>query len=436
MKNVLFTLAVAALLFSLTIGAPAQDVKKPEVDGYYAQAPRHLVLALHFSEYDRRVAEGLDCFVRDMVKAGDNLLVWTPGKMYHIPTNQDKKKLLESLKRIAKRDSLVFKKDINHPSNSLAEIIRIFRRSVLNDNKMMQASPRNRTAAQVFLSNYSREIKNYKDRYITPNVLKLRDVAGFLAKKPGEKRIIAFQDREVFPYYVEYAEIAGQINEIAAGLSGNDMCNATRMYTVLNLVQKTMLLAEELPMKEIGNSLKKAGIHYDVVLFKSTRKSTTIGDKVSPDLDKTFGYFAKLTGGTAVVSGNISGGLQKIKKNSGAGYDLLFNVHAQGGPGPKGIRLDGFNRDGQSLRFSVLDFSPGLSAGNKKEPGLVKVSVKLLDQGNQVVYRSGKMLRSQKDVIDISMRLPSRYKGRFKVSIDALDLVSARSAELISYETL
>lgn len=430
-KKISFVPLLIALVLSITGGVSGKDRNKVEkVPLAGLKGNRHIVLALHFSDYDRQVSEGLEECVNLMVKPGDNLMVWTPVKLYCIPTGGDKKDLLERLQGIARRDSLVFKKNSTHAANSLEEIIRVFRRTVREDNKMPTATYANRTAAQFFLSNYCREIEYYKDRYITPNLFKLRQIAALLARGRGEKRIIAFQDREVYPHYVLYAKIADQINAVATGLMGNDMCNATRMFTVLNRVQKIMLLAEELPMKDIGETLKKAGVHYDVILFKGARKSTTIGDTVAPDLDKTFGYFALQTGGSAVITGNIGEGIKKIKKNTGAHADLSFSIHAQnnnrGSDLQENIRLENFSREGRLLKFSVTGVYRGL----------VKVSVRLLSQDDRVVYRGQRTLRCQKEKIDISMTLPSRYKGRHQLNIGALDLDTSRRAEFISVETL
>lgn len=423
-------------------------------------SPRNFVLVFNTTDYGQQIVDGISYFVRHILKEGDSLQVWSPVGMHRILTNKDKNDIIETIKTIVKKDTFRYKKDIAQPTATLIQIIRKYQADI---NLGVESQ---RTIAQFFLSNYSRELKDFMKRFILPNLMNTRKVAELLAEKSGEKWIINFQDREIIPHFASYRETAGKIREIAAALTGKDMANATRMYTVLNIIEKTMLISESLPINKITDALLEADISYNVILFKEAKKSITMADSVLPDLDGTFKHISKLSGGAAVVTSNLSEGLDIIRKRSDIYYDLIFKIDDKGGEkavsvdiskpnanayykqlfitkeveaifeklNAPGIKITGFYLKGEILKFSISDYERG-GPGNK-EQGLIIVLIELIDENNTVVYKTRKSLESQKGSIDISLKLPAKYKGNFKIRMNAFDLVSKKSTQLNKYEKL
>ena len=140
---------------------------------------------------------------------------------------------------IVKRDTLKYKSDIAHPAETLDGIISKYYTDIRDTQRLESGAASKRTIAQFFLTNYSRELKIFKSRFILPNLMKTRIVAELLAQQHGEKWIINFQEREIIPSIVRYRKVAEEITEIANSHTGNDMPNATRMYTILNIIEKT-----------------------------------------------------------------------------------------------------------------------------------------------------------------------------------------------------
>jgi hypothetical protein len=457
--------------FNLRINGKKEEIvefKKNNRSLLKVNSPRNFVLAFNITDYDLQIAHGIAYFVKSILRQGDSLLVWSPVNMYQIFTNKEKKNIIETVEEIVKRDTLRFKKDITHPAETLDGIINQYYTDIQDNQRRESGAASKRTIAQFFLSNYSRELKIFKNRFILPNLLKIRKVAQLLSQQDGEKWIINFQEREIIPSIVRYRKLAEEIAEIANSLTGNDMPNATRMYTLLNIIEKTMLISEGLPRKKIVEALLGANISYNVILFKSPRKAIKmgIGDSVAYDLDETFTGISKLTGGKAVVSTAFSEGLDRIRNGNDIYYDLTFKISA--GSGEKAvtidleksnanayykqlvtkkeidsifenlneprIRLTGIDLKGQVLKFSISDYKFG-ATGNKQQ-GLIGILVELVDEKDTAVYKTRKFLESQKKSIDVSLELPSKYRGYFKVRINAFDLVTNKGIQLSKYEKL
>jgi hypothetical protein len=88
----------------------------------------------------------------------------------------------------------------------------------------------------------------------------------------------------------------------------------------------------------------------------------------------------------------------------------------------------------QVLKFSISDYKLG-APGNKQQ-GLIGILVELMDEKDTAVYKTRKILESQKKSIDVSLELPSKYKGYFKVRINAFDLITNKGIQLSKYEKL
>lgn len=430
-------------------------------------AARHFILAFNFTEYSSQIADGVSYFVSDILREGDQILVWSPARMHHIDTGTSKASIGETLKKIAKEDALAFKQKRSLGANHIEELLKKYKADNQDYAAGWSGAGSQRTITQFFLTNYQRAFKSFREKYIITPLVNIPKVAGLLADRDGEKFLINFQEQEIVPYYVEYKKIAVQCNDVAAELSGNDMANATKIYTNLNRVEKMMLIYDSIGIGTIRDALLAANISYNTILFRGVQKRNIIGDPVPPDVNKTFRKISESSGGTAVVSHDLVKGLGMIHQhNRAVNYDLIFKMDGKGGdknisitvtkPGVKvfhkrhfprkevaalfkqlnapGIKLAGLDVKGQVLKFSVSNYAVGSVKDKKK--GLVSVMIRLMDDSGAVVYQTRKMLESGKKSIGISLKLPEKYKGKFKISIDAFDLVTEKSARIEMPATL
>lgn len=445
--------------FNLLINGKKREIIKffkREQSLNQANQKRNFILALNLTDYGQQITDGISYFIFNILNNGDGLVLWTPIKIYHIPTEKEKKLLLEDIVNIVKRDTLNYKKDVSLPTKNFIDILSRSRTGSSRDDSAMQQDISN------FLNNYSREFSNFKNRFILPNLVKIPGVAALLAEEQGEKWLIGFMEREIIPNIADYKRKASKIRDAAALLSGSDQANATRMHTGINMIDKMMLISESLPMQKITDALLNENISFNAILFKNQKKSTKLGDNISPDYEEIFKNFSKLTDGVTVINSNLKEGLGDIRKNSGVYYDLIYEFDGKvedkdikvnlSNPDAKAyhkqsftkkeiekmiepnITLSGFSLRQHILKFSISNFKKG--ALDNKDQGIIRILVELLDQQDTVVFKTQNTLKSDKKTFSISLKIPPEHKGRFKVRISAFDLISRRSTQLIENKKL
>lgn len=445
--------------FNLLINGKKREItkflkRKQSLD--QANPRRNFILAFNMTDYGQQITDGISYFILNILNNGDGLVLWTPTKIYQIPTEKDKKLLLEDIVNIVKRDTFNYKKDISLPTKNLNEIMSAGRVRASRDVDFTQQDISN------FLTNYSREFSNFKNRFILPKLLKIPVVTALLAEKQGEKWFIGFMEREIIPNIADYKKRARQIRDAAALLSGSDHANATRMYTGINMIDKLMLISEGLPTQKITDTLLNENVSFNAVLFKNQKKSTKLGDNISPDYEKIFNNFSKLTGGVSVIHSNLKEGLEVIRKNSSVNYHLIYKFDGKledkdikvnlSNPDAKAyykqsftkseiekmiepkITLSGFSLRQHILKFSISNFKKG--APDNKDQGIVRILVELIDQQDTVVFKTQNTLKSDKKSFSISLKIPPKHKGRFNVRISAFDLISSRSTQLVENKKL
>ena len=99
-----------------------------------------------------------------------------------------------------------------------------------------------------------------------------------------------------------------------------------------------------------------------------------------------------------------------------------------------GIEIADYILNGYNLKFKVSGFKIGkskITAGQKT--GFVRISVKLINDKSEVIYETANTLKSRENAIDISLNLPAKFAGYFKLTIETIDLISIRDAKIDKY---
>jgi len=405
---------------------------------------RNFILAFNITEYGKQISNGISHFVSHILAEGDSIILWSPVKVYRIATHKGKKNVLQEIETIVKKDTLRYKKNIAGNISNLSQLIRRF----------------DRGGSEFFLISYKREFNNFKNRFLLAGLAKNQAVAALLAEEEGEKWLINFQEREIIPFIAEFRKIAREIRDYAGTLSGTDQPRAATFYNELNMIEKSMMISETFPVHRILDAMLAVNINYNVIFFKNQKKSTGMGDTVSPDYEKTLKDVSICTGGIAVINSNLSKSLDIIGKNSSVFYELTFKTddkledktievgvskararlyykklfpaseikaHVSAMKETR-IKLSGISLKRQVLKFSISGYKLDKDTQGNKMPGIIKILVLLLDDKNVVVYRTQNTLKSQKKSISISLKLPVKTKGNFRVRISAFDFIAGKIA--------
>jgi hypothetical protein len=92
----------------------------------------------------------------------------------------------------------------------------------------------------------------------------------------------------------------------------------------------------------------------------------------------------------------------------------------------KKVLIDDFSLSKNKIKFSIEDITLKENKGDSF--GLVKVRIELLNPTGESVFRSENTLRSSKQKITVSIPLPHQNRGKFKLIINACDLITNRLA--------
>jgi|GEM_PF-2564304 len=421
---------------------------------------RNFILQFNITDYGNNITIGIDFFINEILRKKDNLIVWTPVKVYRIRTDKPKKDIISDIEKIVKEDSFNYKRLKDAARNKLTAILRKFNDFVPNRR---DSNPHMQNTFN-FLNNYSREWLDFKSKFLLPDIGKYYGVFSLLSREyPGEKYFINFQQREVIPSLRRYNQVKTSINNYISNIAGtSESSYASSMTNGIKKIDKSMLLSDSFNPENLVSPFKGANISYNLLLFHSFRQSSDDSDSVSPDLEGILRKITKSTGGLSINTSDFKDGIDSIMKKSDHYYYLVYKFN--GKKGEKRIEVTIDNKDtmlfykdkffpdeidlliklaalpkinisevsvtGKQLSFALSDYS---KKGKEKKTGIMKVEIRLIDNNRKVVMEKTNTLRAEKDPVRISLKIIPELKGFFKLEIIAKDMNKNKTANFSKY---
>ena len=417
-----------------------------------SKSKRNFVLAFNFSDYGQSMTDAIFHFAKNILTGNDKLIVWSPlRKVYRINVSTNKQKVAADIEKIVKEDSSAYKKNLE-----------ITKRALDNLAMRIRMEP---TEIQRFINSYSREFNNFKSRFLLSDVNRYDTIAAFLLAEQGDKWLINFQESQYIPSVSYFDSAKKRIRGYIANLTGPEASWAASLNSGLNAIEKSMMISETYPKEALLNLLLGLNINYNLIIFMNMRKPTGFKTR-TPDYEGIFEDFAKKTGGISKHTPNLIDGLNAIKKNVDYYYEVVFKYNGKvedkeikvkvTKPGAKifyknkflineikalsdiindpGVAITDYNLKGYNLKFKISGFNIDENEKSaNKGSGIVRINIKLFDDKNELIFKTGKALKSEKESIDISLNLPAKYKGYFKMTVEAVDHFSGRNTELNKY---
>lgn len=421
---------------------------------------RNFILQFNLTDYGKNVTRGINFFINEVLKKRDNLIIWSPLKIYRIRTDKPKQKIISDIEKIVKKDSFSYKRLKEAAGEKLFSIIRTFNNFTPNTR---DSSPRISNII-TFLNNYSREWLNFKSRFLQPDVGQYYGVFSLLSQKyPGEKYFINFQQREVIPSLKKYKDVKRAINDYLSTIAGsNDSSYSSSIANALKKIDKSFLLSDNFDPEKLVSPFKGANISYNLILFNSFRQSSEDSYSISPDLEGILKNISRATGGFNIITGDFDSGIDSILKKSDNYYFIIYKFN--GKKGVKKIKIETDKKDvklfykdkffpeeidllikmasepgisisdvkisGHDLSFIVSGFT---RTGKDKKACIVKVEVKIVDKDRNPLMDKKNTLRAEKDQVNISLKVDPRLKGFFKLQITAKDMHANKEANFSKY---
>lgn len=319
-------------------------VKKSSIEGqgetrkFAPQTARHFYLLFEISEFDPKIPEAVDYFVKNVLIPGDDLTIATPLKTYRMKgealQTAEKGEVCKQIIGLVRHDALIgyseyrtILEEMKSLAVSIASQVTIdpgsgsdvpadlFSSSVVNVTG---------TSIEEQLQNYS-ELLNRLQSLRVVDQKKLLDFARYLKALDGQKNIFLFYQREFVP----------KIDPKVLGMLG------TAYNDRLDILQSISGLFEfyrrDAPL-DVG-TIKQAfsdsstAVHFLFISKPAERVAGIVMAEQSEDIFSTFAEMAKATGGVSDSSANISA-LMKSAAAALENYYLLYYT-------PAGYKADG-----------------------------------------------------------------------------------------------
>jgi hypothetical protein len=433
--------------------------KKRSIAGIPAE--RQFVLAFDAVDYGQPLADTVSHFVHQILTPSDQLLIRSPIHSYRINTESSKEEVIQYIKTILEKDMKQWKENKAASLDNLNKLIE-------NLEKQLDAKIGGIRSVLFFINHYAYQWRKFDKGFLLANLEQYSDLTSLLAQKSGEKWLIHFQERDLIPMLARYQKIADRIKKYLSSLPKEYEDKVQLIHNTLDKIEKSMLFSEDFPMAELLDMLLGVNINYNVIFFSTQDQKTDSGDSISPGYEKILKDISRTTGGISIISTdtNLVKHLEAITRHVDFYYELVFtfagepedkNIEINVTPGSsvfykkkfrkeelawlmdwvKGeIGLSGFALAGHQLSFTISGFkmNPIKNANGQPVPtGIIKVEIRLIDDKSATVYETGNTLRAKDKSFHVSLKLPSEFKGYFKLSITATDMIASQSCQLNEY---
>jgi hypothetical protein len=230
-------------------------------------------------------------------------------------------------------------------------------------------------------------------------------------------------------------------------------------------LEKLLRLSESFPVDPLFNVFNSASIRYNTILWVHRKhKGRSSASDIIPIMGAVLDQISRDTGGKTINTTDPEQGIKSIHHHQDHYYQLTYgfngdieekkidvtaasadvkkvklsykNVYSEEEMrtliqyfSKERVQIDDFSLNKYNLRFSIDAVTLNKSKGDSF--GLVKVRIELFSQTGERVYRTENTLRSSKQQIMVSIPLPGRHKGKFKLIINACDLIAN---QLVSFE--
>jgi VWFA-related protein len=412
---------------------------------------RTFILIFNVFDYNDAVGEGIDYFFAQIFRPGDHILIITENTMLNIEKGKTMSAVIHGLKETLKRYKVISTgqilkayKDLDNECDRLLASLRALRGGALGSN-----GPQ---GVLRFYQNYERIWKEYRRQFIAPEIGLYRSLIRRVKHLEGEKWVLCFQQREMFPKLRSMGSLDYEIRQVIETPS-DDPVVTTMQRTIRSKqmeLNKLFDVSSVIPAEALENLFMEANISFHLILFKSTR--TMISEdfelgEVSQDHEDCFRQISHSTGGSTTFSNRISEAVQEASECEDYHYLLVYSpkgkpmdeeraievklknrraevIHLKRIPGATTppISLFNFKARRKSLSFSLTNYKRVRVEG--KITGYANVKVTVFDERSNKIFDEEKVLSLVKKDTHISLNISQMEPGSYFVIIQAVDRIT------------
>ncbi|MCK4766043.1 MAG: hypothetical protein KAW12_27845 [Candidatus Aminicenantes bacterium] len=421
-------------------------------------ASRYFVLVFRITHYNEYIKKGVQHIFDNVLKKPDQLLVFVNDRTVSFKNLQDKDaaraeldKLLQDASRETRNKLLLYFRQIE---------------TELDKHKFDMKDPLQTlyTYVQRFLVKYMRIWKDFKKRYLIPDINKYYNFSRFLRDIRKEKWVINFYQFELFPDIMINSRNMREIKRLLgiwqSSLSSEPVNFARIITRQLNEIQMERNFGKDFPAKEVAKIFHNVGATFHSIFMRTT-VSTLMEDaeykQISTELEHTLREITERTGGKLIVSNKIDTALDSISevediyyiltyaaqnpdkvgkikiKTSGKKHKLIYSPNLK--TGYLGDYLETKEIKGTPVKIRELKFQNGklffvISDFYRQEKvsGKLSIRIRVKNERGISIFDQGKTISATQKEIRINLKIPGVKKGKYDFVVDVKDLFTRKVA--------
>ena len=425
---------------------------------------RYFVLVFRVTHYNEYIKKGLDHVFDNILKESDQLLVFVNDRTAAFQNLKDKDAVKSKLDNLLREVSL----EVRHRlMNYLKKIETVLDKHKFEMSLIGTTGPS--TNIHLLINGYLNKFldiwKEYKQRYLVPDIDTYYNFSRFLKNIRKEKWVLNFYQFELFPDILlssrSMRQIRTYIGEWQAKSNWAELVNFARIVTrQLTQIQMEMNVGKDFPAEEVAKIFHNVDATFHTIFMRttiSTLKEDIEYRQISTDLENSLREITKRTGGELILSNKLDIALDTISEKEDIYYILTY---APDNPDKVGkIKVKTKNKKHKlvyspNLRFGYLGhyladketkanppkintftFNKGklaLSVSNfywdQKKKGSLSIRIRIKNADGEMIFNQKKNVTPINDKIKINLDFSNMNKGKYDFVVDVQDLYTKQTA--------
>ncbi len=414
---------------------------------------RYFVLVFHITDCTRELKRGLNYIFNDILTENDKALVFINDKTIFLNNLSDKGKAHSIIEKFLKEQSLIAK-------------VRLYKWIQEFEKMEMYRFGLSKVDSAVrYFQKYLLMWKEYKRKYLIPDLDTYYNFARHLEKINLEKWVINFYQVEMFPQlkHVKKLQLSRLIGELQS--KSAEYVNMSRMLSrYIAEIEKEFKVADDFPSVEISKIFYKANATFHSVFFRTYREmmpDTSMELKgISTDIENSLKEITRKTGGELIVSNKINTALNKIVEKEDILYMLTYSPEDPGKRGKIKVMVknkdykiyydDNFRADylreylekkkvktssikikklkfqDKTLSMIISDFFMEKEEGDFR--GKISINIQIKTAGGEILLEKNKIFSAKEDTVSISLSFNWLKQGEYNIIVNVKDQLSEKAA--------
>ncbi len=438
-----------------------------------SQVPsRYFILAMNITNFSNKIRKGVDYLLDQILRKNDSLLVFINNRTEFFRNIADKESIRTKLNHFLKEESQKARTRMILYFNELEKAIDITKFELTLKTTTGGKNPvelRNDTRfVSEFLRKYTILWKDYKSKYLIPDVKSYILFSKHLQKIKNEKWVISFFQQEMFPKIIITGELMRMLQSLLYKWQSSNNPETVSMSRIVSRqivdLKEEMDIAKGFPTEEITKMFTKVGATFHSVFIRSSLETFSKDiefKKISTDLENNLRSLTKKTGGELIASDNITEALSKIVKKKDVYY--ILNYEPKENEKLKKIKIkvnrkkcklayddnirseftkkntvSQYVNENSEIKIKDMSFSNRklsmkidgflMKIVNKQTFGQISLRIRISNLQDISIFDKEKILSASKPEINLNMGFNWICKGRYEFVIDAKDMISGKIA--------